>query len=73
MLCQALWIISKPSVDSRWNYIPETNNSGQNRRSFVQRDLEIWQMTLKKTIGHIFYDSASFVLNFVASCEFELE
>ena len=46
MLCQALCIISKPSVN--WNCSPETLNSGQNQRFFfVLCELEIWQMILK--------------------------
>ena len=47
ILHQALRIISKPSVNSNWNYIPETLNSGQNRQFFVPCDLEIWRMILK--------------------------
>ena len=39
-------ILSKPSVNSNWNYSPEMLDSGQNRRLFVPCDLEIW-MTLK--------------------------
>ena len=47
VLHQALCIISKPWVDSKWGYSPETPNSGQNRQCFVPCDLEIWRMTLK--------------------------
>ena len=47
MLLQALCIISWPSVNLNWSYSPETPNLGQNRRSFVPCDLEIWRMTLK--------------------------
>ena len=47
MLHQALCIISKPWVNSNWNYSPETLNLGQSRRFFVPCELEIWQMTLK--------------------------
>ena len=44
---QALCIISNASVNSNWSYSPETLNSGQNWRFFVQRDLKIWWMTLQ--------------------------
>ena len=47
ILCQALCIVSKPSVDSNWSYSPETLRSGQNRRFFVSCDVEIFWMTLK--------------------------
>ena len=36
-----------PSVNSNWNYCPETLNTGQNRRFPLPYDLEIWWMTLK--------------------------
>ena len=45
ILHQALCIISNPSMNSNWNYSPETLNLGQNRQFFVPCDLEIWQMT----------------------------
>ena len=35
--------------------------------------LEIWLMTFKKTIGHIFYTTSSFVHHFKATCEFKLK
>ena len=47
ILHQALCIISNPSMNSNWNYSPETLNLGQNRQFFVPCDLEIWQMTSK--------------------------
>ena len=47
MPCQALCIISKPSVNSNCSYSPETHNSDQNQQFFVPCDLEIWVMTLK--------------------------
>ena len=47
MLHQALYIISKPSVNSNRSYNPETLNSGQNWQFFVPCDLESWWMTLK--------------------------
>ena len=47
ILRQALWIISKPAVNSNWSYNPEPLNSGQNLIFFVPCDLEIWWMTLK--------------------------
>ena len=45
--CKALCRISKPSMNSNWNYSLETLNSGQNLWFFCPCDLEIWQMTLK--------------------------
>ena len=50
MLCQALSIISKSSVNSNWSYSPEMINSGKNWQFFVPYYLEIWQMTLKVTV-----------------------
>ena len=55
ILCQALCIISKPSVNLNWSKRPETLNSGQNRRLFGPRDLEIWRMTLKKDTAPLLY------------------
>ena len=55
MLCLALWIISKPSVNSNLSYSPETLNSGQNRRFFVPCDPEIWQITLKNNRAPLLY------------------
>ena len=46
ILCQALCIISKPSVNSNWSYSPKTLNLGQNQRFFCTYVLEIWRMTL---------------------------
>ena len=46
MIHQALCIISKPLINSNWNYSTEMLNSGQNWL-FVLCDLEIWRMTLK--------------------------
>ena len=41
---------------------------------FSARDLEIWWMTKKKkTIGHLFYATLSFLHNFAAIGEFKLE
>ena len=51
MLCQALCIISKPSVNSNLSYSPETPNLGQNRLFFALCDLEIWRMTLKNNMA----------------------
>ena len=47
MLFQALCIISKPSVNSKWSCNPETPNLGQNQRFFVPCELGIWWITLK--------------------------
>ena len=43
MLCEALWIISKPAVNSNWSYSPEMLNPAY---FFAQCELEIWWMTL---------------------------
>ena len=43
-----------------------------NRRFFSPCDLEIWWMT-PKTVGHLFYDTLSFLHHFVAIGEFKLE
>ena len=47
MLLQALYIISKPLVNSNWSYSLETPNLGQIWRFLQPCDLEIWHMTLK--------------------------
>ena len=47
MLCQALSIISKPSVNSNWSYSPEMLNLSKIWQFFVLCDLEIWWITLK--------------------------
>ena len=72
MLLQAFCIISKPTVNSNWSHSLETLNSGPNRRflSRVPLEFEGWPW---KTIGHLFYDSASFVHHFVTIDEFKLE
>ena len=46
-LCQALYIISKPWVNSNWRFSLKTLILGQNPWIFVPCDLEILQMTLK--------------------------
>ena len=73
MLLQALCSISEPSVNWKWSYSPETPNLGQNQRFFGLCDLDIWWMTLKKKIGHLFYATSSFVHHFIAMCQFEME
>ena len=72
MLHLALFVISKPSVNSNWSYSPETLNSGQNRRFFVLCNLKFnrWPW---ETTGHLFYVASSFVHHLIASSEFELE
>ena len=50
---EALCIISKPSVNSKWNYSTEMLNLGRNRWFFVPCDLKIWQMTLKNNRAHL--------------------
>ena len=70
MLCQALCIISKPSVISTWSYTPEMPILGQNR-FFVPCDLEIRRMALKNNRAP-FYATLSFVHYFIAIGEFKL-
>ena len=42
-----LSIVSKPLMNLNLSYSPKILNSGQNRQFYVQRDLEIWWMTLE--------------------------
>ena len=73
ILCQALWIISKPSVNSNLSHSPETINSGQNWHFFlshVNLKFDEWPW---KTIGHLFYTTSNFVHHFKAISEFKLE
>ena len=60
-------------MNSNWGYSPETPYLVQILRFLEPCDLEIWRMTLKKTIGHLFYATSSFVHHFVAIGEFKLE
>ena len=61
-----------PSVNSNWSYSPETINSVQNRWCFVPCDLEIWRWHWK-TIGYLFYATASSVHGFITIKPFQLE
>ena len=72
VLCQALCIISKPSVHSNWSYSPETLTSGQNWRflSGVTLNFDGWPW---KTKGRLFFATSSFTHHFVAIREFKLE
>ena len=60
-------------IQTNLSYSSEKLNSGQNRKFFVPCDLEIWRMTLKKTIGHLFYAASSFVNHFKAIVKFKLK
>ena len=53
ILCQALCIISKPSVNSNWSYSPESPNLSKNWWFFPPCDVKIWQMTLKNNRAHL--------------------
>ena len=66
MLCQALTIISKPSVNSNWSYSPEMLNLSKICPFFVPCDLEIWWMTLKSNRAP-FCATSSFMHHFVAN------
>ena len=48
VLCYVKLYFKAIEVNWNWDYSPETLNSGQNRRSLVPCDLEIWWMTLNK-------------------------
>ena len=71
MLLQALYIISKPSVNSNCSHSPETPNLGQSR-SFVPCDPETWRMNFKNNRTHLLWH-AIFVHHFVTICELKLE
>ena len=72
LLCQALCIISKPSLNSNWSYSPETLNSGRKKffssRVTIKFDGRPW-----KTIGHLFYTMPSLEHYFKAIGDFKLE
>ena len=68
----ALYIISKPSVNSNWSYSLETLNSGQNRTFCVPCDLEIWWVTSENNRAPL-YVASSFVQHFIAIGEFKLK
>ena len=72
ILCQALCIISKPSVNSNWSCSPETPNLSQNWWFFssVTSKFDRWPW---KTIGHLFYATSSFVFHFIAICQLKME
>ena len=70
MLCQAVCIISKPSVNSNWSFSPEKLSLGENRRFFVLCELDRWHW---KTIRRHFSATSSFVHHFKAICELKLE
>ena len=56
--CQALCIISNPTMNSNWSYIPEMLNLGQNLWFFSllwQCDFEIWWMTMKNNRAPLLY------------------
>ena len=55
ILHQTLCIISKPSVNSNWNYRPEMLNLGQNRWLFVLCEHGTWRMTLKIDMTPLLY------------------
>ena len=71
ILHQAFCTISKPWVNSNWDYSLKTSNLGQNQR--------LSRVTLKfnglpwKTIGHLFHVASSFVHHFIAINEIKLE
>ena len=73
MLCQALFIILKQSVNSNWSYKPETANLGQNQWFFLPHVNLKFHGQPWKTIGHLFYVASSFVHHFIPISEFKLE
>ena len=52
-------------MNSNWSYSPETHNLGQIRQFLKPCDFKTWRMTLKITIGYLFYATSSFVHHFV--------
>ena len=73
ILCQALCIIAKPSVNTNCRYNPRTLHLGQNGWFFlcpVTSKFDGWPW---KTIGHIFYAISSFVVHFIAIWRFKME
>ena len=68
----SLCIISKPSVNSNWNYSLETLNLGQNWcfLSHVTLKFDRWPW---KKIGHLFCATSSFMHHLIAISEFKLE
>ena len=64
ILHQALYIISKPSLNSKWSYSPETLNLGQNRQYFVPCDLSIGCIDLKNNRTSLLY-----YIKLCASCQ----
>ena len=60
------------AINSNSSDGPETPTSGQNRRLFSCGTLKFYRWPWK-TIGHLFYITASFVLHFIAMCESKLE
>ena len=72
MLCQALFIISKPSVNSNCSYSPGMLNLSKigNFLSCVTLKFDVWPW---KTIEHLFYSTSSFVHHFVAISQFKQE
>ena len=67
-LCTIWW----PSVNSYWSYRPEVLDSGQSRHFLAGVTLKYdgWH---RKTTGHLFYATSTFVHHFVAICELQLE
>ena len=72
MLCQALFIIAKQSVNSNWSYKPETANLGQNQWFFLPHVNLKFHGQPWKTIRHLFYVASSFVHHFIPISEFKL-
>ena len=72
LLCQALCIISKPSLNSNWSYSPETLNSGR-KNFFSSRVTFKFDGRPWKTIGHLFYTTPSLEHYFKAIGDFKLE
>ena len=74
MLHQALCMISKPSVNSTWSYIPETLNWGKKIGDFflsrITLEFDEWPW---KITGHLFYVTSSFLHYFTAIDGFQLE
>ena len=60
------------AINSNSSDGPQTPTSGQNRRLFSGGTLKFYRWPWK-TIGHLFYITASFVLHFITMCEIKLK
>ena len=72
LLCQALYIISKPSVNSNWSYSSETLNWVKIGDFFLSPVTSKFHGLPWETTGHIFSVTSSFVLHLIAIYQFKM-